>query len=125
MAKNVGPINDALYNVLGPDGRKDGIADVVSGNDSVTRQGEVVVTGSTATRVRRRQRLGHHPGQHLRPGVGRCPGGDHQERAVRGAGKEAALTKLEHREQLSNHHVGQGDTTLLTAQGLLPGIRSS
>lgn len=31
---NVGPINTALYDVLGPKGAADGIADVVSGNDS-------------------------------------------------------------------------------------------
>jgi subtilase family serine protease len=45
---NVGPINPALYQVLGPAGAKDGIADVVSGNDSVIRNGKVAIPGFTA-----------------------------------------------------------------------------
>jgi subtilase family serine protease len=48
--KNVGPINDALYHVLGPAGLKDGIADVVSGNNTVTIHGKVFVHGFTAAR---------------------------------------------------------------------------
>jgi subtilase family serine protease len=45
---NVGPINPALYNVLGAAGARDGIADVVSGNNSVVRNGKVTVPGFTA-----------------------------------------------------------------------------
>jgi len=45
---NVGPINPALYDVLGPAGARDGIADVVSGNDSVVKNGKVTVPGFTA-----------------------------------------------------------------------------
>jgi subtilase family serine protease len=45
---NVGPINPALYDVLGPAGAKDGIADVVSGNDSVVKNGTVTVPGFAA-----------------------------------------------------------------------------
>jgi subtilase family serine protease len=33
---NVGPINPALYTILGPAGARDGIADVVKGNDSTS-----------------------------------------------------------------------------------------
>jgi subtilase family serine protease len=48
---NVGPINPALYRVLGPAGARDGIADVVSGNDSyVNSNGQLVVPGFTAGR---------------------------------------------------------------------------
>ncbi|MBV9379706.1 MAG: S8 family serine peptidase [Streptosporangiaceae bacterium] len=45
---NVGPVNPALYRVLGPAGAKAGIADVISGNDSVIRNGKVTVPGFTA-----------------------------------------------------------------------------
>ena len=48
--KNVGPINDALYHVLGSAGLKDGIADVVSGNDTLIIHGKVFVRGFTAAR---------------------------------------------------------------------------
>jgi subtilase family serine protease len=48
---NVGPINPALYQVLGPAGARDGIADVVSGNNSyVNAKGQLVVPGFTAGR---------------------------------------------------------------------------
>jgi len=48
---NVGPINSALYDVLGPAGAKDGVADVVSGNNSVLNsKGKVTVPGFTAGR---------------------------------------------------------------------------
>jgi subtilase family serine protease len=45
---NIGPINPALYDVLGPAGARDGIADVVSGNDSVVKNGTVTVPGFAA-----------------------------------------------------------------------------
>ncbi len=45
---NVGPINPALYRVLGPAGARDGIADVVAGDNSVTHGSTVVVPGFTA-----------------------------------------------------------------------------
>ena len=46
---DVGPINPALYDILGPAGARDGIADVVSGNDSVINsKGQVTVPGFTA-----------------------------------------------------------------------------
>jgi hypothetical protein len=45
----VGPINRILYEDLGPAGAKDGIADVVSGNDSAEMpDGTVTVPGFTA-----------------------------------------------------------------------------
>jgi subtilase family serine protease len=45
---NVGPINPALYGVLGPRGAKAGIVDVTSGNDSVTLPDGKHVRGFTA-----------------------------------------------------------------------------
>jgi hypothetical protein len=48
-AANVGPINNVLYDVLGPAGAADGISDVVSGNESAeTSNGTVTVPGYTA-----------------------------------------------------------------------------
>jgi subtilase family serine protease len=48
--RNVGPINPVLYGVLGPQGTRAGISDVVSGNNSVTdpHTGQVRVPGFTA-----------------------------------------------------------------------------
>jgi subtilase family serine protease len=34
---NVGPVNPALYGILGPSGAQDGVADVVTGNDSTPK----------------------------------------------------------------------------------------
>ncbi|MBV8943358.1 MAG: hypothetical protein JO240_16655, partial [Solirubrobacterales bacterium] len=46
---NVGPINPALYHVLGPQRQKAGIADVVKGNNSAdTPHGKVIVPGFAA-----------------------------------------------------------------------------
>jgi hypothetical protein len=46
---NVGPINEVLYQTLGPAGATDGVSDVVSGNDSSeTRDGTVTVPGFVA-----------------------------------------------------------------------------
>jgi subtilase family serine protease len=47
---NVGPINPALYLALGPHWAKDGIIDVVSGDDSVVSDNRVVVKGYAAGR---------------------------------------------------------------------------
>jgi subtilase family serine protease len=48
--RNVGPINPALYELLGPLGARAGISDVVSGNNSVIdpKTGNVLVPGFTA-----------------------------------------------------------------------------
>ena len=48
--KNVGPVNNALYHVLGPAGLKDGIADVVSGNNTLIIHRKVYVRGFTAAK---------------------------------------------------------------------------
>jgi subtilase family serine protease len=48
--RNLGPVNPVLYGILGPLGTRAGIADVVSGNNSVTdpSTGAVKVQGFTA-----------------------------------------------------------------------------
>jgi hypothetical protein len=45
---DVGPVNPALYGVLGPAGTRDGVEDVVRGDDSVIKNGKVVVPGFAA-----------------------------------------------------------------------------
>lgn len=48
---NVGPINPVLYKTLGPGGSRNGIADVVRGNDSAeTGKGKVTVPGFVASK---------------------------------------------------------------------------
>ncbi len=45
---NIGPVNPVLYRELGPAGARAGVIDVVSGNDSVIRNGKLAVPGFTA-----------------------------------------------------------------------------
>jgi subtilase family serine protease len=118
--KNVGPVNDALYHVLGPAGLKDGIADVVSGNNTVTWEGKVLVRGFTAARgFDVASGWGTIRANTFAPALARATEAAHQDATVR-ADATRALVRLEHQEQLSRSLVGPGGTTLLTAQGFLP-----
>jgi hypothetical protein len=118
--KNVGPVNDVLYHVLGPAGLKDGIADVVSGNDTVTSHGKVLVRGFTAARgFDVASGWGTIRANTFAPALARATEAAHQDASVR-AEARTALSRLEHREQFSRFHVGPGASTLLTAQGFLP-----
>jgi len=117
---NVGPVNTALYHVLGPAGPKDGIADVVSGNNTVTIDGKVVVRGYTADRgFDVASGWGTIRASTFAPALARATEAAHQDASVRSEAK-TALVGLEHREQLSRSRTGPGATTLLTAQGFLP-----
>jgi hypothetical protein len=119
--QNVGPVNNALYRVLGPAGLKDGIADVVSGNNTLTIHGKVFVRGFTAARgFDVASGWGTVRASTFAPALARATQAARQDAAVR-AQAWAALTRLEHREQFSTSHVGRGGTTLLTGQGFLPG----
>jgi subtilase family serine protease len=119
--KNVGPINNVLYHVLGPAGLRDGIADVVSGNNTVTIHGKVYVHGFTAARgFDVASGWGTIRASAFAPALARATKATHQDASVR-AQARTALTRLEHREQLSRSSVGSGGSTLLTAQGFLPG----
>jgi subtilase family serine protease len=118
--KNVGPINDALYHVLGSAGLKDGIADVVSGNNTLIIHGKVFVRGFTAARgFDVVSGWGTIRANTFASALARATEAAHQDAAVR-ADAKAALVRLEHQEQLSRSYVGPGATTLLTAQGFLP-----
>jgi len=119
--QNIGPINNVLYHVLGPAGLKDGIADVVSGNNTVTIYGKVFVRGFTAARgFDVASGWGTIRASAFAPALASATQAAHQDAAVRAEAK-TALVRLEHREQLSRSSVGPGQTTLLTAQGFLPG----
>jgi subtilase family serine protease len=118
---DVGPINSVLYRVLGPAGLKDGIADVVSGNNTVTWHGKVYVRGFTARKgFDVASGWGTIRASTFVPALVTATAAGHQDAAIR-AQAAAALLKLEHQEQLSPSAVSPGDTTMLTAQGFLPG----
>ena len=117
---NVGPVNNVLYHVLGPAGLKDGIADVVSGNNTLTVHGKVLVRGFTAARgFDVASGWGTIRASTFAPALARATQAAHQDAAVR-AKATAALARLEHREQLGRSRTGPGATTQLTAQGFLP-----
>lgn len=119
--KNVGPINNVLYKVLGPAGLKDGIADVVSGNNTLTIHGKVVVRGFTAAKgFDVASGWGTIRASAFVPALASATQAARQDAAVR-AEAAAALTRLEHQEQLAPFDIGPGGTTLLTGQGFLPG----
>jgi subtilase family serine protease len=118
--RNVGPINPALYDSLGPRGAAAGIADVVNGNNSVVVQGKTVVQGFTAAK-----------GFDVATGWGTINGNfvpslvaatraDGQEAAAR-AQARAELTALEHGIQFTPDTISQGGMTYLLAGGFLPG----
>lgn len=111
----VGPINDALYRVLGPRGAADGIRDIVTGNNST---------------------LGHagfsaHIGFDKATGWGTIDAASFVPALVASvrtqhgadapsARAAAALTSLEHGAHLSAADVDTGASTQLTASGFLP-----
>jgi subtilase family serine protease len=118
--KNVGPINNVLYRVLGPAGLKDGIADVISGNNTLFIDGKAFVRGFTAAKgFDVASGWGTIRANKFAPALARATQAARQDAAVR-AQATKALATLEHREQLSRHRVGPEGTTLLTAQGFLP-----
>ena len=120
---DVGPINPALYGTLGPAGARDGIADVVSGNDSAeTPDGQVLVPGFTAG-----------PGFDVASGWGTlyapafvpslaaATRASHQEAGARRSAQQQ-LSSLETRSiSLAPQQVANGSTSFMSASGFLPG----
>ena len=118
--QNVGPINNALYQVLGPAGLNDGIADVVSGNNTLFVDGKVLVRGFTAARgFDVASGWGTIRASTFAAALARVTEAAHQDAAVRAEAK-TALASLEHHERLSRLDTGPGAAALLTAQGFLP-----
>ena len=115
---SVGPVNDLLYDMLGPNGSRAGIADVVSGNDAVTSGSTTVVPGFSAAK-----------GFDVASGWGTIdaskfvPAVVAASRAAHGsAQREAAreLAGLEHGIRLTSTNVPAGGQTYLFAGGFLP-----
>jgi hypothetical protein len=118
--QNVGPINPALYDSLGPRGASAGIADVTQGNNSVIVNGKTVVQGFTAAK-----------GFDVATGWGTINGKfvPSLVAATRADGQEAAarqrawgdLMALEHRIRFTPDSISAGGMTYLLAGGFLPG----
>lgn len=119
--KNVGPINPLLYSVLGPAGAKDGVADVISGNNNVIRKGKVAVLGFAAAKgFDVASGWGTVLASTFAPALVKATAAAGQDATVR-AQASAALTKLEHRVELSSAVVSASGMTKLSAQGFLAG----
>jgi subtilase family serine protease len=120
---DVGPINPALYGTLGPAGARDGVADVVSGNNSAeTPDGQVLVPGFTAG-----------PGFDVASGWGTlyapafvpslaaATRASHEEAGARRSAQQQ-LSSLETRSiSLAPQQVAKGSTSFMSASGFLPG----
>ena len=120
---DVGPINPALYQVLGPQGAQGGIADVVKGNNSVTTPDgkTVIVPGFTAAKgFDVASGWGAINAAKFVPGLAAATAASHQDQAVR-AQALAELTGLQHSVQLSATHIGPGGSSYLLASNFLPG----
>ena len=120
---DVGPINPALYQVLGPQGAQGGIADVVKGNNSVTTPDgkTVIVRGFTAAKgFDVASGWGTINAAKFVPGLAAATAASHQDQAVR-AEALAELTGLQHSVQLSATHIGPGGSSYLLASNFLPG----
>jgi len=120
---DVGPINPALYQVLGPQGTRAGLADVVKGNNSVTTPdgSTVLVRGFTAAKgFDVASGWGTINAARLGTNLAAATAASHQEQAVR-AQALAALTGLQHSVKLSATHIGPGSSSYLLAPGFLPG----
>jgi len=119
---NVGPINPALYRVLGPRGAQAGIADVVKGNNSVTTpDGKTVVRGFTAGKgFDVASGWGALNAARFVPALAAATAASHQDQAIRAQAK-AQLTGLRHSMELSAGHIPAGGTSYLLAPDFLPG----
>jgi len=118
---DVGPINPALYGVLGPRGAQAGIADVVKGNNSVTTPDGKTVRGFTAGQgFDVASGWGALSAARFVPALAAATAASHQDQAVR-AQARAQLTALQHSVQLSARHIPAGGTSYLLGPNFLPG----
>jgi subtilase family serine protease len=120
---DVGPINPALYQVLGPQGTQAGLTDVVKGNNSVTTPDgrTVLVRGFTAAKgFDVASGWGTINAAKFVPSLAAATAASNQEQAAR-AQALAALTGLRHGIRLSATHIGPGGSSYLLASSFLPG----
>ena len=118
---NVGPVNPALYRVLGPAGAQAGIADVVKGNNSVTTPDGKTVRGFTAGQgFDVASGWGALSAARFVPALAAATAASHQDQASRAQAK-AQLTGLQQSMQLSAGHIPAGGTSYLLGPNFLPG----
>jgi hypothetical protein len=120
--RDIGPINRILYRVLGPEGAKDGIADVVKGNDSVISQttGKVTVQGFTAAKgFDVASGWGTINAAKFVPALVHATHRAHQDRAIRRQARRQ-LKGLEHSTTLSVTDIPKGGYSYLLGTGFLP-----
>ena len=113
---NVGPVNPALYGILGSAGARSGIADVVKGNDSAPK-----VTGFTAGRgFDVASGWGTINASRFVPSLVAATRAEDQESSAR---RQAAtgLSRIEHGIRLSPGVIPAGHAAYLLDQGFLPG----
>ncbi|HEY4019832.1 MAG TPA: hypothetical protein VGM75_14155 [Pseudonocardiaceae bacterium] len=117
----VGPVNQAIYDALGARGAQAGIADVVSGNNSVIKGSTVEVPGFTATKgFDVATGWGTIDASRFVPALvgavrSQWPGDSPQHQAA-----DQLAQLRQHTIQLSSTHVPTGGTTYLFATGFLP-----
>jgi hypothetical protein len=118
---NVGPINPVLYDVLGPEGAAAGIADVVSGNNSVeTSRGKVIVPGFDAKKgFDVASGWGTLYAPRFVPSLVAATRSRHQDAATRQQAL-ADLTALENGIRISRADIPANGTSYLFAEGFLP-----
>lgn len=113
---NVGPVNPALYGILGPAGARSGIADVVKGNDSAPK-----VTGFTAGRgFDVASGWGTINASRFVPSLVAATRAEDQESSARRQAA-AGLSRIEHGIRLSPGVIPAGHAAYLLDQGFLPG----
>jgi hypothetical protein len=119
---DVGPINPVLYRAIGPRGARAGIADVVTGNNSVIApDGTTVVPGFSAARgFDVASGWGTINAARFVPSLAAATAADNQDQVIR-AQARAELAGLRHGARLSVSHIRPGGTSYLLAPNFLPG----
>jgi hypothetical protein len=117
---SVGPINSALYQILGPRGPQAGIADVVSGDDSVVAKGVVTVPGFTAGKgFDVASGWGSIDASKFVPALVAATRSQNDHNSPREQAADA-LSRLQHGVRLTQSTVAPGGTTYMFANGFLP-----
>jgi hypothetical protein len=118
---NVGPINPALYRVLGPRGARDGIADVSRGNNDVRVSGQKATLGFGAARgFDVASGWGTVSAPKFVPSLVAATRSAREDSVVRGQARRQ-LAALGRRITLSATSIRRGATSYLLATGYLPG----
>jgi subtilase family serine protease len=118
--QDLGPVNPALYGIVGPGGVRDGIADVIKGNNSEVVHGRVVVPGFTAGKgFDVASGWGTVNAAKFVPSLVAATQAVHQEAAARQQAA-SALRQIEDGIQLSSRKIASGQSSYLLDEGFLP-----